>query len=286
MPFPFKLSNRFTTTKFNDQGKRPRAETVQVEDVIASLGMAMGGAESTTTTTGGEDSLAKTTAIQHGGEKRSQREADIIPHLVSSYSSSSSASSVSTYSSSCGASSSSPSISSTISSSPLTPEQEQRDMVQNIAARVLAMQRPDQDLADAEIPSSKATFMGTRVPAISFVKYVERLVHNINRWAHEKPGMDSVGVLSGVFAIEYLERSCAEITPRSIHRYFLAAFLVGIKYCFDYYLSNTYWAGVGGIRLPELNTLEMEFCCQLGWDFGVSAEAFEIQFHKTKFFYV
>jgi hypothetical protein len=239
MPFPFKLSTRFTSTKWNDQGKRPRADTVQVDEVVASFTAMANG-----------DKL-----LGFGGEKRNQ------DHLI---------------------------VIETPEEIPqsITPEQEQREMVQNIAARVLAMQQPDTEIVDEEIPLSKTSFVGSRIPAISFVKYVERLVHNINRWAHEKPGMDSVGVQSGVFAIEYLERSCAEITPRSIHRFFLAAFLVGIKYSFDYYLSNTYWAGVGGIRLEELNNLEMDFCCQLNWDFAVSAESFELQFRKTRLFYI
>jgi hypothetical protein len=239
MPFPFKLSTRFTSTKWNDQGKRPRADTVQVDEVVASFTAMANG-----------DKL-----LGFGGEKRNQ------DHLI---------------------------VIETPEEIPLsiTPEQEQREMVQNIAARVLAMQQPDTEIVDEEIPLSKTSFVGSRIPAISFVKYVERLVHNINRWAHEKPGMDSVGVQSGVFAIEYLERSCAEITPRSIHRFFLAAFLVGIKYSFDYYLSNTYWAGVGGIRLEELNNLEMDFCCQLNWDFAVSAESFDLQFRKTRLFYI
>jgi hypothetical protein len=191
MPFPFKLSTRFTSTKWNDQGKRPRADTVQVDEVVASFTAMANG-----------DKL-----LGFGGEKRNQ------DHLI---------------------------VIETPEEIPqsITPEQEQREMVQNIAARVLAMQQPDTEIVDEEIPLSKTSFVGSRIPAISFVKYVERLVHNINRWAHEKPGMDSVGVQSGVFAIEYLERSCAEITPRSIHRFFLAAFLVGIKYSFDYYLST------------------------------------------------
>jgi hypothetical protein len=239
MPFPFKLSTKFTSTKWNDQGKRPRSDTAQVDEVVASFTAMANG-----------DKL-----LGFGGEKRNQ------DHLIAIE---------------------------TPEEVPLsiTPEQEQREMVQNIAARVLAMQQPDTEIVDEEIPLSKTSFVGNRIPAISFVKYVERLVHNINRWAHEKPGMDSVGAQSGVFAIEYLERSCAEITPRSIHRFFLAAFLVGIKYSFDYYLSNTYWAGVGGIRLEELNNLEMDFCCQLNWDFAVSAESFELQFQKTRLFYI
>jgi hypothetical protein len=248
MPFSFKLPNKFTTTKWNDQGKRPRADTVQVDEVVASF-------------------TAMNKEKQNmGGEKRSQ------DHLFM----------METPEEVC---------------CPIgidaNPEHEQRDMVQNIAARVLAMQQPDAFvLEDDEIPGStgttttKASFIGSRIPAISFVKYVERLVHNINRWAHEKPGMDSVGAQSGVFAIEYLERSCADITPRSIHRYFLAAFLIGIKYSFDYYLSNTYWAGVGGIRLQELNTLEMDFCGQLNWDFTVAPEVFQSQFEKTRLFYI
>ena len=242
MPFPFKLSSKYTSTKWNEQGKRPRADTIQVDDVVAGL-----------------NSLRPEICGKHAendfaahGQKRGQDQLIVIETPEES----------------------------------ITPECEQRDMVQNIAARVLAMQQPDTAILDMEIPMSKASFMGDRIPAISFVKYVERLVFNVNRWAHEKPGVDSVGVQSGVFAIEYLERSCAEITPKSIHRYFLSAFLIGIKYSFDYYLSNTFWAGVGGIRLQELNNLEMDFCCQLNWDFSVSAEVFENQFQKTRLFYI
>jgi len=243
MPFPFKLSSKFTGTKWNEQGKRPRADTIQVDDVVASLSnMGENGIK------GENDEF-----MVSRGEKRSQ------DHLM---------------------------VAIEMPEEVKSPELEQREMVQNIAARVLAMQQADVDVLDEEIPLSKASFAGNRIPAISFVKYVERLVHNINRWAHEKPGMESVGVQSGVFAIEYLERSCSEITPKSIHRYFLSAFLIGIKYSFDYYLSNTYWAGVGGIRLQELNILEMDFCCQLNWDFAVSPEVFEIQFQKTRLFYI
>lgn len=253
MPFPFKLSSKFSGTKFtgtkwNEQGKRPRADTVQVEDVLAGLN-SLGPEICGKLVDKANDPL---TGVRTGGQKRGQDELIVIETPEDSQ----------------------------------TPEREQRDMVQNIAARVLAMQQPDTEILDTEIPQSKASFIGDRIPAISFVKYVERLVFNINRWAHEQPGLDSVGVQSGVFAIEFLERSCAEITPKSIHRYFLSAFLIGIKYSFDYYLSNTYWAGVGGIRLQELNNLEMDFCCQLNWDFTVSAEVFENQFQKTRLFYI
>jgi hypothetical protein len=255
MPFSFKLTSKFSSTKWNDQGKRPRADTAQVDEVVANFN-AMTNKDKIM---GGEDN---NNIINNN--KRNQ------DHLLA----------IETPEEICAIVDAS-------------PEQEQREMIQNIAARILAMQHMEDVSLDVqheqEIPGStttRASFIGSRIPAISFVKYVERLVHNINRWAHEKPGMDSVGVQSGVFAIEYLERSCTDITPRSIHRCFLAAFLLGIKYSFDYYLSNTYWAGVGGIRLPELNTLEMDFCCQLNWDFSVAPEVFQAQFDKTRMFYV
>jgi len=162
----------------------------------------------------------------------------------------------------------------------LTPDQEQSEMISNIASRVQQMLQAD---LTGEFDRTK-DFMGQHIPAISFLKYVERLILNINKWAHEKPGVDSTGVRSGIMAIEYLERVQAKITPRSIHRYFLIAFLMGIKFSYDFYMSNTFWAAVGGLKLHEMNLMEIEFCNRLNWDSRISPESFQAQFDKTRCF--
>ena len=284
MPLAFKIASRLVP-RWNEQGKRPRENTVQYEDVINAFSASnpqnlqvplMG--NNNNNNENNNHGVYKTATGENAVTVLNPRNSKLGLGI-----------------------SSEPNSHHKVHAHPLlesmankTPDQEQREIVQCIAARVLMMQQPDEDMTSIpsiRLPSGameydrQLAFIGSRVPSISFVKYVERLVHNINRWAHERPGLDSVGIQSGILAIEYLERAKGiRITPKSIHRYFLGAFLAAIKFNFDYYLSGTYWAGVGGVRLEELNFLEIEFCSILGWKLFVSPEVFENQFSKTRLF--
>jgi len=152
-----------------------------------------------------------------------------------------------------------------------SPEEQQASFVEKATKHVLAMY--EEDLPTME----KNCFMGDKVPSIDFGKYVERLIQNSNVWAGEKHGMESIGVRSALVAIEYLSRASVKISAMTVHRYFLTSFLIGIKLMYDYYMSNSYWANVGGISLQEINEMEIAFCVCLKWNFAVSVDAFKKQ---------
>jgi hypothetical protein len=115
-------------------------------------------------------------------------------------------------------------------------------------------------------------FTGTRVPSITFDKYVRRIITQTNKWLHEKDGPDSTGVRVAVLGIQFLEKAGFVLTRENIHRCFLIATLLGLKLLDDGYMSNTYWSHVGGIFLREVNDLEIAFCNALKWDFNICSE--------------
>ena len=123
-------------------------------------------------------------------------------------------------------------------------------------------------------------FLGENEPPISFLRYVERLIKLTNKWAEEGDGPDSFGVRCAILAVEYLERLDFQLTSRSMHRYFMAAFLLGIKLIYDYYISNSFWAEVSGCPRKQVNLMEVQLCNCLNWDFTVQAEKHEISMIK------
>ena len=68
----------------------------------------------------------------------------------------------------------------------------------------------------------------------------------------------------------YTTEGYSAATSLSIHRIILAGLVVAIKVQDDIYLTNSYYARCGGVRLQELNRLEAEFANLLGFNFHVS----------------
>jgi hypothetical protein len=126
-----------------------------------------------------------------------------------------------------------------------------------------------------EISETTSLFHGAEIPVISFEEYVERLVYCGNLWCREQPNFNSQGICCAIIAVEYLERANIRASPKSIHRLFLAAFLVAIKYLDDFGMSNTFWGKAGGCTLDEINKMEIAFGNLLDWNFFVSTEMFE-----------
>jgi len=120
-------------------------------------------------------------------------------------------------------------------------------------------------------------FIGEQIPAISFSKYVERLVKFTNRWAEEPDGADSLGIRCAVIAVLLLERVNVVLTCKAIHRYFMSAYLIAIKSIYDYYISNAFWGDVAGCPVHQVNRMELEFCNELKWNIVVSEDLHEIR---------
>lgn len=55
--------------------------------------------------------------------------------------------------------------------------------------------------------------------------------------------------------------------------------MVAAKYFDDVYYTNTFYAEVGGISVNEINSLEVDFLCRIGFNLFVSTEEFR-QYYK------
>jgi len=122
-------------------------------------------------------------------------------------------------------------------------------------------------------------FVGELEPPISFLRYVERLIKLTNKWVEEADGPDSFGVRCALLAVEYLVRIDIKLCAKSIHRYFMAAYLIGIKLIYDYYISNSFWAEVSGCPREQLNLMEIHLCSSLSWDFSVNPDKHQMAMH-------
>jgi len=125
--------------------------------------------------------------------------------------------------------------------------------------------------------STLEEFEGKAIPSISLVDYVDRLIRYVDAWAGEKASVSSTGVSAALMGVEYIDRLNFPISARSIHRLYLCAVLVAVKYTEDFTITNRFWAKVGGIDLQDMNRLECAFCGLLEWKLGVSREEFESQ---------
>jgi hypothetical protein len=112
-------------------------------------------------------------------------------------------------------------------------------------------------------------FDSSKIPPISLFKYFERL-KNLGRCCDA----------SFLIALIYIDRIRAEdsnfaLTERNVHRLFLTCTIVAEKYMNDDVYVNTYYAGVGGVCVRELNRLEAILLNVLGWRLGVSPEDYD-----------
>jgi hypothetical protein len=131
-------------------------------------------------------------------------------------------------------------------------------------------------LASLNTPLNETSVFTAATPVtMPLQRFIDRLMRYVNKWAEEQDGLHSLGVTSAVIAMVFLERSKVSLSRADTYRGFLAAFHVAFKLTYDFYVSNSYFAKVGGVTVSELNALETSMCSMLGWNFAVSEEAFE-----------
>ncbi|KAL0470756.1 regulatory protein [Neurospora intermedia] len=102
-------------------------------------------------------------------------------------------------------------------------------------------------------------FHSRTTPGISVLDYLHRLAKH----AYLSPPI----LLSMVY---YIDRLCAlysdfTINTLTVHRFLITAATVAAKGLSDSFLTNTLYARVGGVRVAELNMLELEFLHRVDW---------------------
>lgn len=122
--------------------------------------------------------------------------------------------------------------------------------------------------------SGSASFRGPteRKPEIGVRRYAER----IYRYAGCSPACF-------VVAYAYLDRLAAPqeageeavaVDSYSVHRLLITSVMVAAKFMDDIHYNNAYFARVGGVELPEMNGLELEFLFALRFRLNVTPDDF------------
>jgi hypothetical protein len=96
---------------------------------------------------------------------------------------------------------------------------------------------------------------------INIREYFNRVV-----WMCESP---SSFILSLVILDALVESGMLSLTAANVHRTFMAAITIAIKFIEDKHFKNSHYAIIGGMQLSELNSLEKEILVLLGYNIDV-----------------
>ncbi|KAK9469993.1 cyclin-domain-containing protein [Dipodascopsis tothii] len=107
--------------------------------------------------------------------------------------------------------------------------------------------------------SQLTRFHSRAPPQISPLDYLRRIARFCS--------LEKSALLAIVFYIDLLCCVFTTFTINSltVHRFLITAATVASKGLCDSFCTNTHYAKVGGISLPELNFLELEFLVRVGW---------------------
>jgi hypothetical protein len=115
--------------------------------------------------------------------------------------------------------------------------------------------------------AEKTLFHGTCIPQIEMRDYVERLLQ-YGKISH------STLIIALIYLDRLLVKETLEMTDWTIHRILLAASVLAAKYHADDYYNNYHMAAVGGVKLRELNDMEMSLISSLNFSLWVSPDIF------------
>lgn len=119
------------------------------------------------------------------------------------------------------------------------------------------------------IQSINTNFHTSRPPNISIRNYLKRLEQYMKCTPE-----------SYIVALIYLDRITAKkpeivLSNFCIHRLFLTALIISVKFYEDKYYKNSYYGKVGGIPGTEVNILEHEFLIHIDFCLYVREEEYE-----------
>jgi len=111
-------------------------------------------------------------------------------------------------------------------------------------------------------------FHAQRPPAITLADYL----HRVSKYA----------LCSGecfVLALVYIDRIIQQnptfvVNSLNIHRLLITSVMLAAKFFDDQYFNNAYYAKVGGVPAPEMNTLEVEFLFMTNFSLFVTTDTY------------
>ncbi|KAF0894020.1 hypothetical protein E2562_033804 [Oryza meyeriana var. granulata] len=125
------------------------------------------------------------------------------------------------------------------------------------------------DAAEELALAPASPFRATTKPDISVRAYMARIA----RFAGCSP---ACYVVAYIYLDRLLRRRrhAHSVDSYSVHRLLITAVLAAVKFMDDICYNNAYFAKVGGVSLPEMNYLEVDFLFGVGFDLNVSPETF------------
>lgn len=118
-------------------------------------------------------------------------------------------------------------------------------------------------------------FYSHKIPSISIDSYLKRIIDLALKTSSCK---DNDSILISAFA--YIDRLCKSkgnicLSDYNIHKIFLIAILLSIKFNNDQHYSNQSYAKIGGIPLNELNMMEHEFFGIIEYELYISDDLYK-----------
>ena len=108
-------------------------------------------------------------------------------------------------------------------------------------------------------------FCAITLPNISLCEYIRRLCD------HMLCSKECYAIAL-LYIVRAIEKRSIKINLFNIHRIFLSALVVAIKFHDDTFRSNKYYADVGGISNREMNELELAFLNLIDYEGWVSSK--------------
>eukprot|EP00299_Pterocystis_sp_00344_P009352 c3910_g1_i2.p1 GENE.c3910_g1_i2~~c3910_g1_i2.p1 ORF type:complete len:201 (+),score=17.60 c3910_g1_i2:45-647(+) len=118
--------------------------------------------------------------------------------------------------------------------------------------------------------NKKTIFDHQRIPDISIFDYAQR----IGRFMKCS---DESFLIATAYILKLRNQSLFRdiVCTSTAHRMMIASITVATKFLDESTMSNLYYAAVGGVRLEELNMLELEMLRRLGWNAFVKPSQYD-----------
>ncbi|AAZ12778.1 CYC2-like cyclin, putative [Trypanosoma brucei brucei TREU927] len=117
-------------------------------------------------------------------------------------------------------------------------------------------------------PLLTTDFHSSSIPGTSIAAYTQRFRLR-GSFSGETLLVSLIMLLKYSFTISH------PVTYYNVHRLMITSAMLSAKMREDRFFDNRYYSFLGGIKLSEMNKLELRFCSVLGWDLWIDDEDYE-----------
>ena len=114
----------------------------------------------------------------------------------------------------------------------------------------------------------KDIFSGDNIPMISIENFLKRLIKYSNI-------EESTLIISLIYMDRYLDSTFKYLTKFNVHRLLFTSIVMAIKYNEDEIFTNSLYAKMGGVKLEELASFEIDFLKGINYCLFIDDEVFE-----------